>query len=92
MLHAPTPIDIATVALWLGHEDLDTTDKYIHADMELKCRALDRTAPPNAKLGRYRPPDSLLAFLETSWVLSQVKRKWRRRWGLIGPVMPAAVA
>ena len=46
LLHAPTPIDIATIALWLGHETLDTTNKYIHADMELKRRALDRTAPP----------------------------------------------
>jgi integrase/recombinase XerD len=65
MLHAPTPIDIATIALWLGHDDLDTTNKYVHADMELKRRALDRTAPPNTKPGRYRPPDPLLAFLET---------------------------
>jgi integrase/recombinase XerD len=65
MLHAPTPIDTATIALWLGHESLDSTNKYIHADMELKRRALDRTAPPNAKPGRYRPPDPLLAFLES---------------------------
>ena len=65
MLHAPTPIDIATIALWLGHETLDTTNKYIHADMELKRRALDRTAPPHTKPGRYRPPDPLLAFLES---------------------------
>jgi integrase/recombinase XerD len=65
LLHAPTPIDIATIALWLGHETLETTNKYIHADMELKQRALDRTTPPNAKPGRYRPPDPLLAFLES---------------------------
>ena len=65
LLHAPTPIDIATIALWLGHETLDTTNKYIHADMELKRRALDRTAPQNTKPGRYRPPDPLLAFLES---------------------------
>ena len=65
LLHAPTPIDIATIALWLGHETLDTTNKYLHADMDLKRRALDRTAPPNAKPGRYRPPDPLLAFLES---------------------------
>jgi len=64
LLHAPTPIDIATIALWLGHETLETTNKYIHADMELKQRALDRTTPPNTKPGRYRPPDPLLAFLE----------------------------
>lgn len=65
MLHAPTPIDTATIALWLGHETLDSTNKYIHADMALKQRALDRTTPPNAKPGRYRPPDPLLAFLES---------------------------
>jgi integrase/recombinase XerD len=64
MLHAPTPIDTATIALWLGHETLDSTNKYIHADMALKQRALDRTTPPNAKPGRYHPPDPLLAFLE----------------------------
>jgi site-specific recombinase XerD len=65
LLHAPTPIDIATIALWLDHETLDTTNKYIHADMELKRRALDRATPPNGKPGRYRPPDPLLAFLES---------------------------
>ena len=61
----PDPVDTATIALWLGHESLDSTNKYIHADMELKRRALDRTTPPNAKPGRYRPPDPLLAFLES---------------------------
>ena len=65
LLHTPTPIDIATIALWLGHESLHTTNKYIHADMDLKRRALNRTAPTNAKPGRYRPPDALLAFLES---------------------------
>jgi integrase/recombinase XerD len=65
LLHAPTPVDTATIALWLGHETLDSTNKYLHADMELKQRALDRTTSPNAKPGRYRPPDKLLAFLES---------------------------
>ena len=51
--------------LWLGHETLETTNKYLHADMELKRRALDRTAPANVKPGRYRPPDAVLAFLES---------------------------
>lgn len=64
LLRAPTPVDRATIGLWLGHETLDTTDKYLHADIELKRRALDRTNPTNAKPGRYRPPDPLLAFLE----------------------------
>ena len=65
MLHAPPPIDTGTIALWLGHEDLDSTSKYIHADMALKQRALDRTTPLNTKPGRYRPPDPLLRFLES---------------------------
>jgi len=65
LLRPPTPVDTATIALWLGHETLDSTNKYLHADMELKRRALDRTTPPHAKPGRYRPPDRLLAFLES---------------------------
>jgi integrase len=65
LLSAPQPVDTATIALWLGHESLDTTNKYIHADMDLKRRALDRTAPTNSKPGRYQPPDALLAFLES---------------------------
>ncbi len=65
LLRAPTPVDTATIALWLGHETLDSTNKYLHADMELKRRALDRTTPPDAKPGRYHAPDRLLAFLES---------------------------
>ncbi|MGH3266262.1 MAG: hypothetical protein ACRDNS_30195 [Trebonia sp.] len=65
LLSAPQPVATATIALWLGPDSLDTTNKYIHADMDLKRRALDRTAPPNTKPGRYRPPDALLAFLES---------------------------
>ncbi len=59
-------LDATVIALWLGHEKVETTYRaYIHADLELKERALARTAPPNAKPGRYRPPDKLLAFLES---------------------------
>ena len=55
---------VAAVSLFLGHESLASTRPYIHADLELKQRALDRTAPPKTKKGRYQPPDELLAFLE----------------------------
>lgn len=56
-------IDTATIALWLGHEQERTTRIYLHADLGLKQRVLDRTTPPNGRPGRYRPPDSLLDFL-----------------------------
>jgi integrase/recombinase XerD len=55
--------DLATIALWLGHEDLRTAQIYLHADLALKERALARTTPPNTKPGRYQPSDALLAFL-----------------------------
>ena len=58
-------LDIATVALWLGHQNVATTSQvYVHADLGLKERALARTAPKDVPPGRYRPPDKLLAFLE----------------------------
>ncbi len=58
-------VDIATIALWLGHEDLRAAQAYLHADLSLKERALARTAQPAGKPARYRPPDTLLAFLES---------------------------
>jgi site-specific recombinase XerD len=57
-------VDVAVIALWLGHADIRSTDAYLHADMTIKERALARLTPPSAKPGRYRPPDTLLAFLE----------------------------
>jgi integrase/recombinase XerD len=58
-------VDAATIALWLGHEDVRTTyGVYLHADLSLKEKALARTAPPNTPAGRYRPPDPILEFLE----------------------------
>jgi len=56
--------DVTVIALWLGHEQIETTNIYLHADMTHKQRAIDRTRPLTAKPGRYRPPDPLLAFLE----------------------------
>jgi site-specific recombinase XerD len=57
-------IDQAVIALWLGHESVRTTDCYVHGDLSIKERALNRTKPRHVPPGRYRPPDSLLAFLE----------------------------
>ena len=63
LLHAG--VDTSVIALWLGHEHADTTQIYLHADLELKEKALARTTPANTSPGRYQPPDQLLAFLET---------------------------
>jgi site-specific recombinase XerD len=55
----------AVIALWLGHESIETTQVYLDADLEMKQRILDKTTPPNGKPGRYRPGDKLLAFLKS---------------------------
>ena len=62
LLHAG--VDSAVIALWLGHENVQTTQIYLHADLAIKEKALARTTPPDTKPGRYTPPDTLLAFLE----------------------------
>ena len=64
MLLKANDVDIATIALWLGHESIKTTHIYQHADPALKEQAIARIAPLGAKPGRYRPTDRLLAFLE----------------------------
>jgi integrase/recombinase XerD len=63
LLHAG--VDTSIIALWLGHEQAETTQIYLHADMATKERALARTRPPATKPGRYRPADQLLAFLDS---------------------------
>lgn len=62
LLHAG--VDTSVIALWLGHESVDTTQIYLHADLELKEKALTRTKPPNTPAGRYQPNDSLITWLE----------------------------
>ena len=57
-------IDTSVIALWLGHEQIETTQIYLHADLEIKERALAKTTPADITPGRYRPADKLLAFLE----------------------------
>jgi len=58
-------VDRSVIALWLGHESVETTQMYLHADMRLKEQALSRTKPLKVRPGRYRPTDKLLAFLES---------------------------
>lgn len=62
LLHAG--VDTTVIALWLGHEQVDTTQMYLHAGLVLKERALARTKPLDSKPGRYRPRDALLRFLD----------------------------
>jgi site-specific recombinase XerD len=62
LLHAG--VDSTVIALWFGHESVEATQIYIHADMKIKEQALARTTPPNTTPGRYQPPDTLLTFLE----------------------------
>jgi site-specific recombinase XerD len=56
-------VDRAVIALWLGHESIETTQMYLDADLTMKERALARTAPLRAGPTRYRPDDHVLAFL-----------------------------
>ena len=56
-------VDRSVIALWLGHESVETTQQYVEATLAMKEKALAKTAPPNAKPSRYRPDDQLLHFL-----------------------------
>ncbi len=57
-------VDRSVIALWLGHESVETTQMYLHADLRLKEQALSRTTALGVEPVRYRPDDPLLAFLE----------------------------
>ena len=57
-------VDRTVIALWLGHESVETTQMYIHADIKLKEKAMARTRPGEPAARRYRPGDTLIAFLE----------------------------
>ncbi len=58
-------VDLTVIALWLGHESIETTNQYLHADMLLKERALGYGDPKGAPPTRFQPQDSLLTFLKT---------------------------
>lgn len=57
-------VDRSVIALWLGHESMDTTQIYLHASLELKEKALAKITPFSGQPRRYRPPDQLMAFLQ----------------------------
>ena len=58
-------VDRAVIALWLGHESVETTQIYLHADMTMKERALAKTSNVDVPPGRYHPDDELLTFLKS---------------------------
>jgi hypothetical protein len=58
-------VDPSVIALWLGHERVETTSMYLQADMQLKEQALARTTATRSRILRYRPSDRILAFLTT---------------------------
>ena len=57
-------VDITVIAMWLGHESIETTHIYVTADMAMKEKALQEMQPPKTKDMRFRPKGSLLEFLE----------------------------
>jgi integrase/recombinase XerD len=58
-------VDIAVIALWLGHEHTTTTDVYLQASLSMKEQALEKTSPMGKPFRRFRASDKLLAFLES---------------------------
>jgi site-specific recombinase XerD len=58
-------VDRSVIALWLGHESVETTQIYLEATLAMKEEALAKTIPPNGKLVRYQPGDQLLGFLNS---------------------------
>ena len=58
-------VDRAVIALWPGHETVETTFVYLHADLELKERAMAKKSPSHIRPSRYRAGDDLLAFLNS---------------------------
>ena len=56
-------VELSVIALWLGHASPTTTHGYVEADLAMKEQALARVQAPGTKAGRYRPPDTLAAFL-----------------------------
>ena len=58
-------VDITVIALWLGHESVVNTHQYLEADLKMKERALATLQPPEITVTRFKPPNALLAFLDS---------------------------
>ena len=59
-------VDRAVIALWLGHESVETTQVYLHANLALKEKILAKSrSSPNERLCRYKPDDELMSFLKS---------------------------
>ena len=58
-------VDITVIALWLGHESVVSTHQYLEADLKMKERALATLQPPGFTATRFKPPNALLAFLDS---------------------------
>jgi integrase/recombinase XerD len=58
-------VDTTVIAMWLGHESVETTRVYLEADLELKRKMLDKTVAPDVCTARYQPDDALLGFLQS---------------------------
>ncbi len=56
-------VAFSVIALWLGHESMTTTHRYVEADLTMKQNALARLQEPAMELTRYQPPDELMRFL-----------------------------
>jgi len=58
-------VDRTVIALWLGHESTETVDVYLHANIDMKEKALAKTASVESKQSRYKPDDEVLIFLRS---------------------------
>jgi site-specific recombinase XerD len=63
LLQSGAPFNV--IALWLGHESMNTTHRYVEANLAMKEKALARLEPPDTKMRRFRAPDALMRFLQS---------------------------
>jgi integrase len=88
LLHAG--VDTSVIALWLGHAGVRSTDTYLHADISIKEKALALTTQAEARPGRYRPTDQVLAFLKSLRLCPGTPRHTQPQIALLGIVAVSA--